>query len=86
MSGSSVSVNIPEDLLNRIPDEAGDVEARVTEALVLHLFQTGRLSLGRAADTLGIEKDEFRRLISRRGVPYFNMTVEDVLRDADRGG
>jgi predicted HTH domain antitoxin len=46
-----------------------DLLALVKEQTVLELFRRRRLSAGRAAELLGIEKPEFLDLLARRRIP-----------------
>lgn len=82
MQTSTITLHIPEVLARHVPNDARDLDERVTEALALHLYQTGHLSLGRAAEILDLDADAFRHLLAIRGIPYFNQDIEAVLRDA----
>ncbi len=51
-----------------------DLLALVKEQTVIELFRRGRLSAGRAAELLGIEKQAFLDLLARRRIPILTRT------------
>jgi predicted HTH domain antitoxin len=51
---------------------------------VLGLYGQGELSIGRAAELLGQQRGDFIRYAAARGIPYFQMTGEEVRREVDR--
>ena len=82
MSSIQVQLELPEELARRLDPTGADLAARVLEAVVLRLFEEKAISSGRAAELLGVTKDDFLEVLARHNVPYFNQTVEEVLSDA----
>lgn len=66
-------LNIPETL------DLDDKEALMV--LAAGLYERGRLSLGQAADLVGISKRSFMEMLSSYGVSVFNYSPEDIDRD-----
>ena len=63
----------------------GDPRRRLlAELVVLGLYGQGELSSGRAAELLGQQREDFIRYASAKGIPYFQMTGEEVRREVDR--
>lgn len=48
------------------------------EFSVLGLYLERKISAGKAAELMGVRKREFIRLLARKGVPYFDFTVEEL--------
>jgi predicted HTH domain antitoxin len=71
---SELRVQLPEDL-------AVD-EARLL--LSIKLFETGHLSLGKAAEMAGYPKIAFMELLGQRGVPVINYPAEELEREMGR--
>ena len=44
----------------------------------------GELSSGRAAELLGQQRGDFIRYAAAKGIPYFQMTGEEVRREVDK--
>ena len=47
------------------------------QEIALHLFQTGRLTLGYASQLAQMEPQEFRQLLKQRQIPLYSYDVED---------
>ena len=64
-----------------VPDEAGLTEESLKEHLAAKLYGDGTISLSEAAAMVGIKKWDFPKVLVKFGVPYFNMTPEELERD-----
>jgi predicted HTH domain antitoxin len=74
-----MTINIPLDpeltgllqMFDRpVPDTA-------RELIVLELYRQGKISSGKAAELLSIERVAFIRHASQLGIPFFDMTDEE---------
>jgi predicted HTH domain antitoxin len=65
---NALEVQLPQD----IPVE----EARLL--LMVKLFETGKLSVGQAADLAGYSKPTFIELLSKLGVPVIDYPPEEL--------
>lgn len=59
-----------------LPPEVRDEEARLL--LMIKLFETGKISLGHAAQFSGYSKRAFMELLGKYGVPVFDYSPEDL--------
>ncbi len=50
--------------------------------LAAKMFESGKLSLGQAADLAGLSKTTFSEILSDYGVSLINYPSSDILRDA----
>ncbi len=66
-------LNIPKTV------DFDDKEARM--AIAARLFEKGKLSLGQAAEVVGMSKREFMENLSSFGVSLFNYSPSDLDRD-----
>ena len=73
----TLQVQVPSELMEYGLSPA-DVQRHVAEWLVLSLFSDGRVSSGKAARLLAIPRAEFLALLRRRGIPYVDMTDEEL--------
>jgi len=78
----SVAVSLPEDVVALALDEGGELEHAVAGAVVFYHYGRGRLSAGKAAQLLGMDRTEFEHQRIARGVdrPFEH---EDLMRDLD---
>lgn len=73
-----LEVTMPRDLFEILGYSRTRAEEAIKEFSVLGLYREQRLSAGKAAELLGINKGEFIRLMARRGIPYFDYTEEEL--------
>jgi predicted HTH domain antitoxin len=64
-----------------VPDAAGLTEQSLKEYLAAKLYGDGTLSLYEAAAMAGMKKLDFPKVLKHFGVPYFNLTPEELARD-----
>jgi predicted HTH domain antitoxin len=64
-----------------VPDEAGLTEQSLKEYLAAKLYGDGTLSLHDAATMARIRKWDFPKVLKRFGVPYFNLTSQELEED-----
>ena len=50
---------------------------------ILELYRRKEISSGKAAELLGMQRFEFVRYASRLGIPFFDMSKEELERDLE---
>ena len=65
-----------------LPDSLDMTAQEVTALLVARLYEQGKLSLGQAAELVGLSKPAFAEALGHQGVSVFNYPPEDIARDA----
>ncbi len=55
-----------------------DLQKRVREGVALSLFKEGRIASGLAAEMLGITRQEFLHLLYEKGLPYFDLSHDEL--------
>ena len=50
---------------------------------MLELYRQGELFTGKAAQLLGLEREDFIRQASAKGIPYFQLRGVDLQRELD---
>ena len=81
-TGGVLQVAYPEELL-RLVDQA-ELEQLAREALLVKLYDLGKVSPGRAARILGTTRREFLDVLGRYGVSTLDAGIEGEARVADR--
>ncbi len=67
-----------------IPDTLKMDSAETQRFLAAKLYESGKLSLGQAAELANVSKTEFAGILSDYDVSFINYSLEDVLNDAGR--
>jgi predicted HTH domain antitoxin len=62
----------------QMPDDLGEDKNDTKRFIASKLYESGRLSLGQAADVAGLTKRAFAESLSEYGVSYINYSVEDL--------
>lgn len=66
-----------------IPDAAGVEEFEVKMLLAGQLYERGKVTLGQAADIVGISKRAFIEVMGHFGFSLFNYSVEELQKDIE---
>ena len=64
-----------------IPDSLEMDDREVAMIIATRLYEQGRLSLGQAAELVGLTKRTFAELLSKYDVSIFNYPASDLSRD-----
>ena len=78
-----VPVELDQDLVAVLEELRRPVKEAARELIVLELYRQGELSSGKAAELLGLEREDFIRQASAKGIPYFQLRGEDLQRELD---
>lgn len=81
MRNVKVHLELPKDLAHLLDPSGTELDRRVLELVLVRLFQDDVISSGKAAELLGVPKAEFRRILHERGIPWVNITPEELLED-----
>jgi predicted HTH domain antitoxin len=73
-----VTVLLDDDLAAILTREEEPVERAALEMIVLELYRRGTVSSGKAAELLGVPRYDFIQRASALGIPYFNLTPEEL--------
>ncbi|MBC6422902.1 MAG: UPF0175 family protein [Hormoscilla sp. SP5CHS1] len=62
-----------------------DVSVEEAKLLLMgKLYETGKLSLGQAAELAGYSRPTFMELLGKMGIPVFDYPAEDLEREVNR--
>lgn len=79
----AVQVELDSDLVELLEELRLPVKEAARELIVLELYRQGELSSGKAAQLLGMRRDEFIKYASERGIPYLQLTPEELRREIE---
>lgn len=67
-----------------VPDSLAEYQNDTVRFIAAKLYESGKLSLGQAADMAKLTKRTFAELLSDYGVSYINYSAEDLKDELDR--
>jgi len=77
------AVEFDEEFLSFICKKKEDLPEKIKELSILELYRRNEISSGKAAKLLGMERFEFIRYSSRLGIPFFDISKEELRRDLE---
>ena len=80
----TVNVNLDKELVSLLQQFDQPVRQTVQELIVLELYRRGTISSGKAAALLGMDRLAFIQYAGGLGIPYFNMTPEELDAEVQR--
>ncbi|OGC05342.1 hypothetical protein A2V82_15060 [candidate division KSB1 bacterium RBG_16_48_16] len=74
---TTISIQIPDDILGNFKN-IEEIQRTVYEDFIIEQRQNGNISLGRAAELLGIKYTEFFDLLGKKGLSYINASEGEL--------
>ena len=78
-----VQVELDQDLVDLLEELNRPVKQVARELIVLELYRQGEISSGKAAQLLGLGREQFIRQASEQGIPYFKLQGQGLQRELD---
>jgi len=79
----ALPVELDQDLVALLEELQRPAKEAARELIVLELYRQGEVSSGRAAQLLGLGREEFIQYASKQGIPYFQLEGEELQRELD---
>lgn len=70
-------------IMLQVPDSLGEQQYDTVRFIAAKLYESGKLSLGQAAEMASLSKRTFAELLSDYNVALLNYPVSEMLSDAD---
>lgn len=84
MSLRKIQLSFPSEVLDAISATYQNNADVIKEAAVLELYREGRLSSGKAAEILDMERFEFIRYAGMKGIPYIRVRPDELEEEVKR--
>jgi predicted HTH domain antitoxin len=68
----------------QVPDSLEKDHDETVRLIAAKLYESGKLTLGQAAEMCGMKKWDFPAVLAKFDIPYFQYTAEDVIADVER--
>lgn len=74
----TLKLDLSGELLKGLGDSDAKLAAELKKLAVLELFKRKKVSSGKAAELLGMSRQEFWDLLYKEGVPYYDYSSEEL--------
>lgn len=78
MSLKTIEITLPSEMLDRLSTTYQDSADLIKEAAVLEIYREGKISSGKAAEILRMERFEFIKYAGMKGIPFIRITPEEL--------
>lgn len=78
MNTIRMEFEMPSEILNYVSKNDKDYNDKVKELMIYALIRDGKISYGKGAEMLGINKFDLVTALGKLGIAYFNETIEEV--------
>lgn len=75
---TTLQIEYPEELLDQTEQSKEELESLAREALLVRLYDLGKLSFGKAAELLSISRRQFLDLLGDYGVSSFDESQDEA--------
>lgn len=82
MDTVKAKIELPRSILNICKTDERGLSETVTRSFIIELYREGVISLGKAADILGLKKLEMMALLKERNIPL-NYDSDELEKDRE---
>jgi predicted HTH domain antitoxin len=82
---AAISLDLDEELVSAIEELNQPIRQAARELIVMELYRLGKISSGRAAELLSLERLGFIQRASDLGIPYLRVTEEELDKEIEVG-
>ncbi len=82
MDTVETKIELPKSILNICKTDRNGLSETVTKSFIIELYREGMISLGKAADILGLDKKEMMALLKERNIPL-NYDSDELEKDRE---
>lgn len=86
MESVKIEIEIPKTVLDYIDYNSKDNQNKLRKLIMYQLIKEDKISFGRAAEILGINKITLITNFDKLGIPYFDASIDEIMEDAENAG
>ena len=82
MESVRIEIEVPKSMLKYVDYNNKDNQNKLRELMLYQLIKEDKISFGKAAEILGVDKITFITDLGKMGIPYFDSSIDEVIEDA----
>ncbi len=80
----TISIEFPADILLALNSNEAELKNNIKISLAIRLYQQQKLTIGKAAQVVGLSRFSFERLLAENQIPISNLDIDDILSDSKK--
>ncbi|MGD2088279.1 MAG: UPF0175 family protein [Candidatus Aminicenantes bacterium] len=84
MTEKALQINIPSDLFIALNKSEEELKREMRVISAIKFYETGKLTLGKAAQFAGLSRWDFENLLADNHIPISNLEIEDIDDDLEK--
>jgi len=84
MTKKALKINIPSDLFIALNESEEELKREMRIFSALKFYETGKLTIGKAAQFAALSRLEFENLLADNHIPISNLGIEDIDDDLEK--
>lgn len=81
---TSITIDFPADIFLALNTDETELKQNIKTSLAVQLYQSQKLTIGKAAQLAGLSRLEFENLLSINKIPISNLTLDDINKDISK--
>jgi predicted HTH domain antitoxin len=81
---TSITIDFPADIYLALNTDETELKQNIKISLAVQLYQSQKLTIGKAAQLAGLSRLEFENLLAINKIPISNLTLDDVNKDISK--
>lgn len=84
MNTQTITLDFPSDILLTLNENENELKKDIKLSLAIRLYRLQKLTIGKASQIAELSHFDFETILSDNGVSISNLTIDDVLSDANK--
>jgi predicted HTH domain antitoxin len=84
MNTKTLSIDFPSDILLTLNSSENELKQQIRISLAIRLYQTEKLTIGKAAQIAGLSRLGFENLLSENKISISSLSEQEVFEDAKK--
>lgn len=82
MGVQTISIDLSEDIISSLNKREPEKDIKL--AIAIYLYQAQKLSIGKASQLAGFSRLGFENFLSENQIPVSNLSLEEIMNDAQK--
>ena len=82
MDTVKIELEVPQVLAEYADINSESYKKRISQIMLYELVKNEKISIGKAAEAMGMRKIDFITDLGKMDIPYFDFSIEELMEDA----